>query len=47
MPLLSFTPVRDEASLVGVRQLQRHTLLVYTSADCVMCKRLYPALEGM
>ena len=28
-------------------QQKRHTLLVYTSADCIICKRLYPALDGM
>jgi hypothetical protein len=47
MPLGDFRPVVDEASLVETFKQQRHTLLVYTSADCVMCKRVYPALDGM
>ncbi len=47
MPLSSFTAVRDGASFAEAHQQQRHMLLVYTSADCVMCKRVYPALEGM
>jgi hypothetical protein len=47
MPLENFISVVDEASLAATLKKQRHTLLVYTSADCVMCKRVYPALNGM
>ncbi len=47
MPLEDFKSVSDEASLKETLQQQRHTLLVYTSADCVICKRIYAALDGM
>ena len=47
MPLESFTSVLDDMSLAATLKLLPHTLLVYTSADCVICKRVYPALDGM
>jgi hypothetical protein len=47
MPLEDFKSVSDEATLTETLQQQRHTLLVYTSADCVICKRIYASLDGM
>ena len=47
MPLEGFKSVSDDASLTETLQQRRHTLLVYTSADCVICKRIYASLDGM
>jgi hypothetical protein len=47
MPLDNFKNVLDETILAKTLVLQRHTLLVYTSADCIICRRVYPALDGM